>query len=57
MRIIIAANFKSLVTYLQSWFDERMKMSEEIQTPREFVLKAFEASLIEFDELYEELAK
>ena len=32
-------------------------MSEEIQTPREFVLKAFEASLIEFDELYEELAK
>jgi hypothetical protein len=34
-----------------------MRMSEEIQTPREFVLKAFEASLIEFDELYEELAK
>jgi hypothetical protein len=32
-------------------------MSQEIQTPREHVLAAFEASLIEFDELYEELAK
>jgi hypothetical protein len=32
-------------------------MSEEIQTPREHVLAAFEASLIEFDEIYQELAK